>query len=42
MALYTRDDVLKSLLGPDATNLSLFQKYQVMLQFQRQGELGEP
>jgi len=38
MALYERDPVLKQVLGADPTALSLFQKYQVLLQYQRAGE----
>lgn len=38
MALYKQDPVLKQVLGSDPAGLSLFQKYQVMLQYQRAGE----
>ena len=37
-ALYERDPVLKSVLGADPKTLSLYQKYQVMMQYQRAGD----
>ena len=33
MTLYNQDPVLKQVLGSDPANLTLFQKYQVMIQY---------
>lgn len=41
LALYKQDPMLKQVLGSDPSALSLFQKYQVMLQYQRAGETSE-
>lgn len=41
MALYKQDPMLKQVLGSDPSALSLYQKYQVMLQYQRAGETSE-
>lgn len=41
MTLYRQDPVLKQVLGKDPANLSLFQKYQVMLQYQRAGDTSQ-
>ena len=38
MALYERDPVIKQILGGDPADLSLYQKYQVIVQYQRAGE----
>lgn len=38
MALYEHDPVISKILGGDPADLSLFQKYQVMIQYQRAGE----
>lgn len=38
MALYTKDPVLTQVLGSDPSSLTLFQKYQVMCQYQRAGD----
>ena len=41
ITLYRQDPVLKQVLGSDPASLSLFQKYQVMLQYQRAGETSQ-
>ncbi len=41
MTLYNQDPVLKQVLGSDPANLTLFQKYQVMIQYQKAGETSQ-
>lgn len=41
MSLFRQDPVLKQVLGEDPSTLTLFQKYQVMLQYQKAGEASQ-